>query len=299
MTRFFAASFCCSPRSPWRGRPPRKFDGPQRSTSPRRASTRLTLGKVDVIAVNDGAALFDVLGVVTPSRKSDAAKIMAKSLVTSPFHASVNAYVILMGNKTILVDAAPRTVRSEAGGPPDSCEPPAFSRSSVTDILVTHIHPDHTGGLTVGGKKIFPNTVVHVNKKSSTSGSNKSSHETMADRTRATSNRWQLRRPLHFVRPSSAVGGRGAVSSEYPFAPGLRPHARPHLLRAGGRRTEARFLGRHRPAPDAQFEDPSITIAFDIDQKARAATRQKAFAEAAEDGYLVALDHMDFLESAD
>jgi hypothetical protein len=44
----------------------------------------------------------------------------------------------------------------------------------------------------------------------------------------------------------------------------------------------------------AQFEDPSIAVAFDVDQKAAAATRQKAFADAAKGGYFVAFDHMYF-----
>jgi hypothetical protein len=47
-------------------------------------------------------------------------------------------------------------------------------------------------------------------------------------------------------------------------------------------------------APDAQFDDPDITIEFDVDQKQAAATRKKAFADAAENGYFVALDHMYF-----
>jgi hypothetical protein len=47
-------------------------------------------------------------------------------------------------------------------------------------------------------------------------------------------------------------------------------------------------------APDAQFEDPSITIEFDVDQKAAGAQRQKALADAAKNGYLIALDHMYF-----
>lgn len=31
--------------------------------------------------------------------------------------------------------------------------------------MLTHIHADHSGGLTVGDKKIFPNATIHVSKK--------------------------------------------------------------------------------------------------------------------------------------
>jgi glyoxylase-like metal-dependent hydrolase (beta-lactamase superfamily II) len=54
------------------------------------------------------------------------------------------------------------------------------------------------------------------------------------------------------------------------------------------------FMGDTIHAPDAQFENPSITVAFDVDQKAAAATRQQAFADAAKGDYLVAFDHMYF-----
>lgn len=38
-------------------------------------------------------------------------------------------------------------------------------RSQVTDILVTHIHPDRTGGFSIGGHRVFENAVIHVSKK--------------------------------------------------------------------------------------------------------------------------------------
>jgi len=45
---------------------------------------------------------------------------------------------------------------------------------------------------------------------------------------------------------------------------------------------------------DVQFADPSVTIKFDVDPKAAAAQRKLALADAAKNGYLVALDHVYF-----
>jgi hypothetical protein len=43
-----------------------------------------------------------------------------------------------------------------------------------------------------------------------------------------------------------------------------------------------------------QFANPAVTISFDVDSKAAAAERQKAFADAADKGYWVAAAHLSF-----
>jgi glyoxylase-like metal-dependent hydrolase (beta-lactamase superfamily II) len=35
----------------------------------------------------------------------------------------------------------------------------------ITDVLLTHLHDDHASGLVVGGKLIFPNATIHVERR--------------------------------------------------------------------------------------------------------------------------------------
>jgi len=65
-----------------------------------------------------------------------------------------------------------------------------------------------------------------------------------------------------------------------------------YILEDGGQKIV--FMGDTIHVQDAQFEDPSITVAFDVDPKQAAETRVRAFADAAQDGYYVAFDHMSF-----
>jgi glyoxylase-like metal-dependent hydrolase (beta-lactamase superfamily II) len=37
----------------------------------------------------------------------------------------------------------------------------------VTDILITHIYSDHSGGLTADGRRVFPNATVQVSQAES------------------------------------------------------------------------------------------------------------------------------------
>jgi glyoxylase-like metal-dependent hydrolase (beta-lactamase superfamily II) len=36
---------------------------------------------------------------------------------------------------------------------------------NITDVFVTHIHPDHTGSLMNGNTKVFPSATIHINKR--------------------------------------------------------------------------------------------------------------------------------------
>src|ERR1700687_538919 len=82
-----------------------QFDEPSMMDKPQAGYYRFKIGKVDVIAVSDGGRTFDILGIVPKEKQEAAAQIMAKSLVKSPVFVSVNAYVILLGGRTIMVDA--------------------------------------------------------------------------------------------------------------------------------------------------------------------------------------------------
>jgi glyoxylase-like metal-dependent hydrolase (beta-lactamase superfamily II) len=273
-----------------------QFSEPPLLDKPQAGYYRLKIGKVDVIAVSDGGAAFDVLGVVAKEKQEAAVQIMAKSLVKSPVFVSVNAYVILLGGRTIMVDAGTGELFGvKLGKLPDSLRAAGIPPESITDILVTHIHPDHTGGLSVGGKKLYPNATVHVNQKELDFWTDKSAGDKAVEPTKE-----------FFGQVPSTVGpyiSSGTVKTfegETQIVPGIRSipaygHTPGHtfyILEDGGQKIA--FMGDTIHVQDAQFEDPSITVAFDVDPKQAAATRVRAFADAAQDGYYVAFDHMSF-----
>ncbi len=272
------------------------FSEPPQLDKPQAGYYRLKVGKIDVIAVNDGATLFDILGVVPNEKKAAAARVMATSLVKSPVQASVNAFVILTGEKTVMVDAGTGDLFGvKLGKLPDSLRAAGIQPEAITDILVTHIHPDHTGGLTIGGKRVFPNATVHVNTRelafwTDTSAGDKSSGPT----------KQFFGQVAGTVGPYVSAGHVKTFEGETELMPGIRTvpaygHTPGHTyyrLEDGGQKLL--FMGDTIHAPDAQFADPSITVAFDVDQKAAAAARQKAFADAAKGDYFVAFAHMYF-----
>jgi glyoxylase-like metal-dependent hydrolase (beta-lactamase superfamily II) len=257
---------------------------------------RLRIGKIDVTALSDGSGGFFVLNVLAKPKKAEAEKLMARSWVKQPVDASVNAFLIKLSGHIILVDAG----SGDLLGPklaklPKSLRAADVKPEDVTDILVTHIHPDHTGGLTIGGTMIFPNATVHVNKRELDFWTDRATGESYPEPTKGF-----YRQVGPTVGPYVAAGHVKTFEGATELFPGIRtlpayghtPGHTYYVLEDGGEKLV--FMGDTIHAPDAQFDDPDITIEFDVDQKQAATTRKKAFADAARNGHFVALDHMYF-----
>jgi len=255
---------------------------------------RMKIGTIDVIALSDGTAGFEVLEML--SKPKEAEKLLAKAYVKSPVDASVNAFLIQLGQRRILID----TGSGELLGPklnklPVSLSAVGVSPEQITDILLTHIHPDHSGGLSVGGRRVFPNAVVHVDKRDLDFWTDKSIGEKLSEPSKS-----------FFQTVEKTVGPYIASGQIRPFdgatqlfpeiraipAYGHTPGQSFYALEDNGEKLV--FLGDTIHAPDVQFDAPSITIKFDIDPKLAAIQRQRVFADAAKNGYLVAFAHMYF-----
>src|SRR5260370_26966917 len=110
---------------------------------------RTKVGKIDVIAVSDGTVGLGLTKeLVQNAKPGEVESLLARHFEKSPLDASVNAFLIKYENKLVLLDAGssalvgptavklPQHIRA-AGAPPEN----------ITDVFVSHIHPDHTGGL--------------------------------------------------------------------------------------------------------------------------------------------------------
>jgi len=210
--------------------------------------------------------------------------------------ASMNAFLIHLGDRLILVDAGTGGLL----GPklfklPASLKNAGHSPEHITDILVTHVHPDHTGGLTVGGKKVFPNAIVHMDRRELAYWTDKAAAERAPE---PTSSFFKMVEPT--VGPYIASGRVKTFDGETQLFPGLRsipgyghtPGQSYYVLESDGERMM--FWGDIIHVPDVQFENPNVTIKFDVDSGAAMARRKKDFADAVRSRTLVAIPHMYF-----
>jgi glyoxylase-like metal-dependent hydrolase (beta-lactamase superfamily II) len=129
----------------------------------------LKVGEIDVLVVSDGVLPLPtkMLGHnADPAIR--AAWLKDMFLPPDAFDWALNAVVVRSGGRTILIDAG-------LGGDPDLHLPRAgqlikrldaagIDLSSVTDVVLTHMHMDHIGGLLVDGVKerLRPDLRIHV-----------------------------------------------------------------------------------------------------------------------------------------
>ncbi|MGY3604161.1 MBL fold metallo-hydrolase [Bradyrhizobium sp. Leo121] len=129
----------------------------------------LKVGEIDVLVVSDGVLPLPtkMLGHnADPAIR--AAWLNNMFLPPDAFDWALNAVVVRSGGRTILIDAG-------LGGDPDLHLPRAgqlvkrldaagIDLASVTDVVLTHMHMDHVGGLLVEGVKerLRPDLQIHV-----------------------------------------------------------------------------------------------------------------------------------------
>ena len=143
--------------------------GRTRTEDPVPSRYALRVGEIDVLVISDGVL---PLPAATLATNSDPAELAAwlDDMRQPPdvFRWPLNVVVVRSGGRTVLVDAGigafypdfPRpagllAMRLEAAG---------IDPTSVTDVVITHMHVDHVGGLLADGLRgrLRPDVPIHL-----------------------------------------------------------------------------------------------------------------------------------------
>ena len=257
---------------------------------------RTKVGKIDVIAVSDGTVGLELTKeLIQNAQPGEVEHLLARHFEKSPLDASVNAFLIQYENKLVLIDAgSSELVGPTAGKLPQSLRAAGAPPESITDVFITHIHPDHTGGLMNGNTKVFPNATIHVNKREVDYWFNKSIAATAIEPQKTFFAQVNSK-----VKPYMDSGQVQTFEDATEFFPGFRSEpAHGHtagltvyVLENGG--DKVMFWGDVVNIA-VQVDDPDISLRFDSDAAAAAATRRRLLEDAATQGYIVAPAHLPF-----
>jgi glyoxylase-like metal-dependent hydrolase (beta-lactamase superfamily II) len=126
------------------------------------------IGEIDVLVISDGVLALPATTMSTNAAPSERVSWL-NDMFLSPegFDWPLNVMVARSGGQTILIDAGlgleyPDFPR--AGQFPQRLKAAGIDLASVTDVVITHMHMDHVGGLLVDGMKeqLRPDVRIHV-----------------------------------------------------------------------------------------------------------------------------------------
>ena len=256
---------------------------------------RMMLGDFEVTAISDGTVKLPMKDLLNaPAAKIDAA--LKKSFIAYPVETSVNAYLINTGSKLVLVDTgAAGLFGPTLGNMLANLKAAGYQPEQVDEIYITHMHPDHVGGLMNGTVMAFPNATLRIDKADTDFWLSEAKMNAAPKDSKGF-----FQGAMASVNPYVAAGKLKTFQGSTDLVPGIKAmathgHTAGHTVYAVESKGEKLMLwGDLMHVAAVQFDDPSVTIKFDSETKAAAKERIKAYADAAKNGYLVGSSHIAF-----
>ena len=257
---------------------------------------RMMLGDFEVTALSDGTVTLPVNQLLSNTTKARVDRALARSGLSSPLETSVNGYLINTGDKLVLIDAgAAGLFGPTLGKLVANLKAAGYQPEQVDEIYLTHLHPDHVGGLAANGAMVFPNAVVRADRADADfwlSETNrdkaKKDDKPFFDGARASL------QPYIEAQRFRPFEGRTPLAAGITALP-RHGHTAGHstyLVESRGQKLV--LWGDLMHVAAVQFDRPAVTIAFDSNTRAAAAERKRAYADAAANNYLVAAAHVSF-----
>lgn len=251
------------------------------------------IGDVLVTALSDG--FLDIsLNALHNIEPDSSRALLEERFEPAPPRCSVNTYLIRAGGRVAIVDTGSGdTMGPTLGRLPASLAAIGMTRADIDTILLTHLHPDHSNGLTgPDGTRLFPNANLYVGMEDV---AHWHSDEAKAKASEDHQRRYFMGARFQYApyrdRAFDAVGDVFPNVSVVPL-PGHTPGHRGYLIASGD--DQLLIWGDICHVPGVQLARPDVTMLFDTDSAAAAATRMRVLDQVSTDRLLVAGMHMNF-----
>ncbi|MDR6849298.1 MBL fold metallo-hydrolase [Sphingomonas sp. BE137] len=257
---------------------------------------RVTLGDFKVTVLTDGTTPIPFGNLLHGANRAGLTAIFRDAGEPLDRETSINSFLIDTGEHRILIDAgAGRLFGDCCGRLPAMLKAAGYAPETIDVILLTHVHGDHSGGLTLDGQRVFPNATIYLSKSEldywlsdAAKARAKASHQQMFVQGRAALAPYMTAGRIRtFDAPATLFPGIRAIA-----APGHTPGHTFYEIESRGHRM--RVVGDIIHAAEVQLQRPDITVDFDADEALAARTRKAALAELARAHTLVAAPHISF-----
>jgi glyoxylase-like metal-dependent hydrolase (beta-lactamase superfamily II) len=214
---------------------------------------RMMLGDFEVTALLDGTHPFPAAEVLrkakagAPGGRSklfqdyadEASALLAASDLTASTEGSINAFLINTGSKLVLIDSGAGTLYGTCCGHLiENLRASGYTPEQVDEVLLTHLHADHVGGIAPSGISAFPNAVIRSSKLDADYWLNDTNETAAPDFLRP-----MFEGDKESLKPYIAAGHYISFEGEQEMVPGIRAIPLPGHT-PGQRRTPSRAGGR-------------------------------------------------------
>ena len=264
----------------------KKTDAPAPSPGPAAVAEANTyafrIGQLEAVALKDGTLNLPA-GNTDASPWANTAEVSAllkaSGVTDDTVHLSIQPLLVKDGDRIVLIDTGAGGQMGTEGKLQASLREAGVTPAQVTDILISHAHGDHVGGLVANGAPAFPNATIRMSIPEWTA---LQSEADMADLVRAITPKVQAFAPGSVVAPNIT-----AVSLDG-HTPG---HSGYEIAQGGGRLL---YIGDALHSSILSVQRPDWKNNWDADSAAAIATRQGLLERGASQNLLIYGNHFPF-----
>jgi len=257
---------------------------------------RMKLGSFEVTALSDGTVKLPVDKLLTNIQPPTLTSLLARSYLKAPVETSVNGYLVNTGSKLVLIDTgAGGLFGPTLGNLVNNLKAAGYQPEQVDEVYITHLHPDHVGGLAANNQAVFPNAIVRADQHDADFWLAQSNMDAAPKDAKGF-----FQGAMVSLKPYVDAGRFKGFNGDTELVPGVKAvatygHTKGHTIYVVESKGQKLVLwGDLMHVAAVQFREPSVTIQFDTDSKAAMAQRKKAYADAARSGDWVGAAHLSF-----
>jgi glyoxylase-like metal-dependent hydrolase (beta-lactamase superfamily II) len=259
---------------------------------------RMMLGDFEVTALNDGVIDYATAQVLPKATREQIKTGLTEYGVADPVGMSYNGFLINTGSKLILIDTGTGGKLEDnpgfrgAGRLMANLRAAGYQPEQIDEVYITHLGPDHVGGLTLGTQRAFPNALLRAPKGEVDIFLHP---DTAPAWTRSWIPFW-----ADLFAPYIKAGKFQSIEEDIVLTPGIRAlathgHAPGHTSYVVESKGQTLIVMGDLVLMGAlQFADPSLRSSFDADPKAAAEQRLRIFKLASDGDWWIAGGHLSF-----
>ena len=263
-------------------------------STPLPGALRWNLGDLTITALNDGWFQAS-LDLVTGIPEAEAGALQVAGFRTEQPKVTLNAFLITgAGREPVLIDAgygglAPADTLGRVAS---ALATTGVAPGEIGTVLVSHLHPDHVGGLSTDGAATYPNAEVVVHADEAAHWLPDAALANAPDEAKPYFETARKAVAPYAGRVREHRGGEVLPGITAVHLPGHTPGHCGFRLVSGGQSLLMWTDVVHMPA--IQFKNPDAGVGFDVDGDRARETRKRILDEVAREGTLIAGSHLEF-----